>query len=84
MKLVDVGTSVSGSGERRYTEFLRKQLECEEVRITTKMSNSGGQPLVLLQCKANIPRLTTTRLKIRERGWTIMWLDDAKAKGITK
>ena len=84
VKLVDVGTSVSGSEEWRYTEFLRKQLECEEVRITAKMNNSGGQHLVHLQCKANIPTLATTRLKIRERGWTIMWLDDAKAKGITK
>ena len=84
VKLVDVGTQVSEQEEWRYTEFLRKQLECEEVRISSKASNSGGQHLVHLQCKANISRLAVTRAKIRERGWTIVWLDDAKAAGITK
>ena len=81
---MDVGTQVSEQEEWRYTEFLRKQLECEEVRITARVSNSGGIHLVYLQCKANIPRLALTRVKIRERGWTIVWLDDAKAGGITK
>lgn len=72
--VIDVGTTVSLNTEDRYLDFIRTELEADDVKILERFVVDDIDCVKLRVVGGTA--VPIRRIKMRAHGWTLMWQDD--------